>query len=467
MIGAIVAIVATLIEGIKAIGGDDAWTRFGDRLKRYFEGVGIDIKVGMMQIISDLRQTILDATGGNIDIAPNIEMDLKNAVSEQEMFQQVENFTFSLEKAFKEGRKIDMFGEMFGDVGFLIPETKIEIQNFMVSASYEAKENLKKAIGMELQQGTLDQSEIDVLVPIALELGFKSDDPEMLAGVQRHIDDVFARGLPEDIRQVVDLALDFGIDNDELRGRFMTLLHETLDADPSYPLELFTPVAVELGIDMPAIAEALRTSLEEGDIQTTVNAKVDAILQTVNPMDMREAFFDEVVSTLVADPKIPVEAFVETAVTMFGFDPIDFKSQVSAAVLGIKYREAIDVQTDAWPIIDQAAFAADVRSELPDTLSKTVTMQVWVETQMMNTPFLTPPGDDDFVPLTPKGYRNGSSYIPNDGLAYLHRGERVLTAAENRDYSGGGSRVIYVNSYGQTPQQLYELMMREAGAAAR
>lgn len=37
-------------------------------------------------------------------------------------------------------------------------------------------------------------------------------------------------------------------------------------------------------------------------------------------------------------------------------------------------------------------------------------------------------------------FANGSSYIPEDGWNYLHHGERVLTAEENREYTGPNSR---------------------------
>lgn len=57
-------------------------------------------------------------------------------------------------------------------------------------------------------------------------------------------------------------------------------------------------------------------------------------------------------------------------------------------------------------------------------------------------------------------FANGG-VMPHEGLAYLHPGERVLTAAETRAYDGvrGGGPVV-VNAYGESPYELARLIDR-------
>lgn len=58
----------------------------------------------------------------------------------------------------------------------------------------------------------------------------------------------------------------------------------------------------------------------------------------------------------------------------------------------------------------------------------------------------------------------GLASVPWDGyIAQLHRGERVLTAAESRDY-GGGARVVVnmpITAYGETPDALARMVKRK------
>lgn len=64
-------------------------------------------------------------------------------------------------------------------------------------------------------------------------------------------------------------------------------------------------------------------------------------------------------------------------------------------------------------------------------------------------------------------YASGASNINQDGLAYLHKGEAVLNADQNRDrMRGGGGKssgnTYVMNYYGQTPYDVLEMTRRAA-----
>lgn len=70
-------------------------------------------------------------------------------------------------------------------------------------------------------------------------------------------------------------------------------------------------------------------------------------------------------------------------------------------------------------------------------------------------------GKDD----KPKGKASGLSYVPYDNYpAMLHRGERVLTAAENRQNKGKmglASINININGSDKSPREIAKEVMKE------
>lgn len=65
------------------------------------------------------------------------------------------------------------------------------------------------------------------------------------------------------------------------------------------------------------------------------------------------------------------------------------------------------------------------------------------------------------------GFAIGSSYIAKDQVAMLHKGERVLTAQENRDFAAGGGAMVVNNNFTVqgNPTRQTQLQISSAAAA--
>lgn len=62
-----------------------------------------------------------------------------------------------------------------------------------------------------------------------------------------------------------------------------------------------------------------------------------------------------------------------------------------------------------------------------------------------------------------RGYKEGTDYVPQTGLAMLHKGEAVLTAAENRGRNGaGGTVVLEINSGGSRMDDMLVELLRKS-----
>ncbi len=67
-----------------------------------------------------------------------------------------------------------------------------------------------------------------------------------------------------------------------------------------------------------------------------------------------------------------------------------------------------------------------------------------------------------YLAFNPPSFQKGSRYVSEDTLAFLHRGERVLTSEENRYYTGGfhGTQHNTINLFDASARDVDEILMR-------
>ena len=151
-----------------------------DNVKRTFERFFIEMQIKIVEWIGGFRQTILDATGGTIDIAPQMNIDLTNLTTKANSMDTADAITEAIATQVSAGG-IDLETLMFQDslgrtinlsnaletIEFSINRDEMMAQ-FAAGFGEQGKQTITDAIEMALAQG--DEGALEVLTPLANEL---------------------------------------------------------------------------------------------------------------------------------------------------------------------------------------------------------------------------------------------------------------------------------------------------------
>lgn len=187
-------------------------------------------------------------------------------------------------------------------------------------------------------------------------------------------------------------------------------LLQAMYIDDTYTVEMLTPLAVALGIDVASVTTQVEAYLTSIDPAATLMAAI-----TISPvMQNLEAFVNTVRNALTAQPiAASVQAMISVSPILSGV-----ASAISAVISAIT-----------------AATPSGATASIP--------------------------------PPTDGSHAGGLDYVPFDNyVGNLHRGEAVLTAGQAAEWRGGrGGQVAAQNtfnlhSYGQSPQEFAEWIRR-------
>lgn len=196
-----------------------------------------------------------------------------------------------------------------------------------------------------------------------------------------------------------------------------------------------------------AIEDALKLAFATADVSDEMALIPAAVQLGLDPVAIK--------TQVEADAKAAAESATPSAtisLTAVANVVSDVASQVNTFISGLPFASTVSAMIQVNPII---SFLQDVGSLIGDALSGLPGGGA----------VAAPPG----APIKP--FATGTPFVQREGLAYLHAGERVMTAAENKAYSGGGRAPIvnnyYVSSYGQSAHELNQRLQRESKNGAR
>lgn len=170
-------------------------------IRRNLSQFVLDTKLMIFGWLNDLNTTISNATGGTVNIAPDLDADVARLEAEAE-----------LRRVFEEGNLNDAESAIS-----LATSLEIDVQG--IALQYEGQENfeaLQEAVAADLATaaGENDEGSMQVLIPMAIAMGVEADDVTMAAneaGVT--LGDEVTAGLHEalGIQSPSQVAIDAGL----------------------------------------------------------------------------------------------------------------------------------------------------------------------------------------------------------------------------------------------------------------
>lgn len=282
-------------EGLEALGRglSTAWQVIQivfDRVKRGLEIFFLDVQVGILSFIATFRQQVLDATGGQIDIAPDINFNLN-----------------PLQRRLQDLRWADAFESAIGasigedgiDLSQIIKVGDIEVPisdflsfDFNVEAlaeglSFTGRQRLEEAIAIAFRTG--DFEALDVLLPVATQLEI-------------------------DVESIRQQAADF-------------LLEGT-----SQTFEVTTTTDVEVETDITNIADQMATHISDAGASTVFPATSDTTMTVRTPLQAITDQFGSFIRAAALATVYQVQSRADVTVNSGSINTSPLQNAVSSAI---------------------------------------------------------------------------------------------------------------------------------------
>lgn len=227
----------------------EVFTFIFDDIKRGFDIWALDLQMRVIDFIAGFRQTILDATGGRVDIAPDINFATADIASRLANMNLADTLTQEINNDLQNSGGIDLSD------AFTVTE-----DGFSVS------------LMSQLQTAMATEEGIQALADSMGERG--------KAAIQQALTNAFMSGDTETLQLLtplgLELELDEGITMENLRENLAQIME--IFADDPQSLDL----AVEIGIVSDDAAEAVRKMMEGQTFFSKISVAVDAAISSLN-----------------------------------------------------------------------------------------------------------------------------------------------------------------------------------------
>lgn len=306
-------------EGLEALGRglSDAWlaaTLIFDMVKRDFSRFFLEIQLDVQKYILGFRQTILEATGGRIDIAPNIQVDTQKTLLQLQTMDLADELHNAILTSLNTGEPIDLSGSL----RYAVSEEAIQqfgtdtAQMLANSLSVDARRLLPQAVATAFASN--DSAALEVLLPIAAKLDV--DQTDLMLQIAKKLYDtegaIAAQGFLDTF--AIPLLTELQIPTEDLTTQFQE--HIALAAQ-AQTYDAIPPVDAQMNPDRPGLIQQFAAMITAAATAQTFSANTSTNV-TVNANSVNTSPFQTAVQTALNSAMNLVSGFVNLNMPNFG-----------------------------------------------------------------------------------------------------------------------------------------------------